>query len=134
MTGFPRTTAGGVSLPRLICGSNAMLGYSHISAARDKFIKELFDTPAKMAKVIEVFVKRGCDAFLSSPGEFARQALDEAEQHTGRKVIWISTPSAGNTEDCKRKESKNKSSVYKKQRIPHENGKLIRLRPKRKVL
>ena len=101
MAKFPRTTVGGISLPRLICGSNAMLGYSHISAARDKFIKELFDTPAKMAKVIEVFVKHGCDAFLSSPGDFARQALDLTEQRTGRKVIWIATPSAGNVEEWK---------------------------------
>ena len=99
---FPRTVVGGVSLPRLICGSNAMLGYSHISLARDRFIKELFDTPAKIAKVVEVFVKHGCDAFLSSPNEMARQALDEVEQRTGKKIIWISTPGATNLEDWKK--------------------------------
>lgn len=55
MGSFPRITVGGVSLPRLICGSNWMLGFSHTSKAKDRLIKEIFDTPAKMARVIEVF-------------------------------------------------------------------------------
>jgi hypothetical protein len=41
MTEFPRTTVGGVSLPRLIAGTNWFLGYSHTSLAKDRFIKEL---------------------------------------------------------------------------------------------
>ena len=45
MIQFPRTMVGGISLPRLICGSNWMLGFSHTSKAKDRFIKELFDTP-----------------------------------------------------------------------------------------
>ena len=42
MDTFPRTTVGGVSLPRLIIGSNWFLGYSHTSQAKDKFIKDIF--------------------------------------------------------------------------------------------
>ena len=40
MAEFPRTTVGGVSLPRLIAGTNWFLGYSHTSLAKDKFIRE----------------------------------------------------------------------------------------------
>jgi hypothetical protein len=31
---FPRTTVGGVSLPRLIIGTNWFRGYSHTTAAK----------------------------------------------------------------------------------------------------
>ena len=41
MSDFPRTMVGGVSLPRLICGTNWMLGFSHTTKAKDELIKEL---------------------------------------------------------------------------------------------
>ena len=90
---FPRTVVGGVSLPRLICGSNWVLGFSHTSRAKDRLIKELFDTPTKVANVIEVFARHGCNAFMSMQSAFTRQALDEVEQRTGTEMIWIATPS-----------------------------------------
>ena len=43
MDKFPRTTVGGVSLPRLIIGSNWFLGASHTSQAKDTLIKSLMD-------------------------------------------------------------------------------------------
>ena len=85
---------GGVSLPRLICGSNWLLGFSHTSQAKDRLIKELFTTPSKVADVVEVFARAGCNAFMSMHSAFTRQALDEVEQRTGREMIWITTPSA----------------------------------------
>ena len=92
MAEFPRTTVGGLSLPRLICGSNWLLGYSHTTVAKDRLIKELFDIPAKVAKVIEVFARAGCNAFMSMPNEFVRAALDEVEQRTGTEMLWVATP------------------------------------------
>src|SRR5512140_3415356 len=93
MAGFPRTTVGGISLPRLICGSNWMLGYSHQTRARDQFIKELFDTPGKIAAVVEVFARAGCNAYMSGPYEMVSQALREVEQRVGVEMYWICTPS-----------------------------------------
>jgi len=90
---------GGVSVPRLICGSNWLLGFSHTSRAKDRFIKELFDTPAKAAKVVEVFARHGCNAFMGGQNDFCRQVLDEVEQRTGVKMIWITTPSCENPDD-----------------------------------
>ena len=58
MAGFPRTEVGGISLPRLVCGSNWILGYSHWTEAKDRFIKELFDTPTKIADLVEESVLR----------------------------------------------------------------------------
>jgi hypothetical protein len=40
---FPRTMVGGVSLSRLIIGTNWFLGYSHTSLAKDNFIKSYQD-------------------------------------------------------------------------------------------
>lgn len=104
MSGFPRTMVGGVSMPRLICGTNWMLGYSHTSKAKDRFIKELFDTPKKFADVVTVFAKAGCNALMSCPDEFVWQGLKEVEQRTGTEMIWITTPhyfEAGNPDSWK---------------------------------
>jgi hypothetical protein len=95
MAGFPRTEVGGISVPRLVCGSNWMLGFSHQTKAKDEFLKELFDTPSKIADVVEVFARAGCNAFMSLPSEFVREALDEVEQRTGTEMIWFATPSYG---------------------------------------
>ena len=92
MTGFPRTMVGGVSMPRMICGSNWMMGFSHTSKAKDRLIKELFDTPKKCAAVIEVFARAGCNAFMSMTTEFAAEAVREVEQRVGEKMLWVGTP------------------------------------------
>ena len=80
MSDFPRTMVGGVSLPRLICGSNWMLGYSHTSAAKDRFIRELFDAPRKMADLIEVFARAGCNAVMGPLNSRLSEAVQEALQ------------------------------------------------------
>ncbi|NIR02737.1 MAG: hypothetical protein GTN78_21470 [Gemmatimonadales bacterium] len=92
MTELPRTDVGGIPVPRLICGSNWIWGCSHYSAAKDRLIKDLFDTPSKVADVLEVFAGHGCNAFLSGPDEFLAQALRETEQRTGVEMLWIATP------------------------------------------
>jgi hypothetical protein len=93
MGDFPRTDVGGVSVPRLVCGSNWILGFSHQTAAKDRFIKELFDSPRKIADVVEVFARAGCNAFMSGPLEIVAQALREVEQRVGVEMIWFATPS-----------------------------------------
>ena len=88
---FPRTTVGGVLLSRMIIGTNWMLGYSHSSAAKDKFIKE-FQTRDRMAAILSVFLEAGVDAVMSMPSPPLQQAIRDAEDRTGRKMIWIHTP------------------------------------------
>jgi hypothetical protein len=89
---FPRTEVGGVSMPRLICGTNWLLGYSHTSRAKDLFLRDLFDTPDKIADVIEVFARAGCNAVLGGWSDTLATALREVEQRTGQRMIWITTP------------------------------------------
>jgi hypothetical protein len=91
MDKFPRTTVGGVSLPRLIAGSNWFLGYSHTSLSKDRFIKE-HQTRKRIAQILSVFLNNGIDAVMGPPSELLEQATREAEQKSGLKMIRIVTP------------------------------------------
>ena len=91
MNEFPRTIVGGVSLPRLIVGSNWFLGYSHTSLAKDKFIKDL-QTRERIAKILSVFLDSGVDAVMAPPSPLLEEAILDAEDQTGRAMIRILTP------------------------------------------
>jgi hypothetical protein len=91
MEQFPRTLVGGVSLPRLIIGSNWFLGYSHTSLAKDIFIKQL-QTRDKIAEILVAFLERGVDAVMAPPNELLEYAIQSAEQRVGKAMIRILTP------------------------------------------
>lgn len=91
MANFPRTMVGGVSLPRLIIGSNWFLGYSHTSKAKDTFIKTYQDRDS-VAEILAVFMNRGIDAVMGPYSEKLEEAVQEAEQRTGEEMIRIITP------------------------------------------
>ncbi len=88
---FPRTTVGGLSLSRLIVGTNWFLGYSHYSAAKDKLIKAL-QTRERIADVLEVFFNAGVDAVMGPMHPLLGEAIDEAQQRTGVAAKVILTP------------------------------------------
>lgn len=92
MQEFPRTTVGGVSLPRLIIGTNWLLGYSHTSPAKDKFIKD-YQTRERMTAIMTVFMERGVNAIMAPLSEPLEDAIKDAEQATGVEMIRILTPS-----------------------------------------
>ncbi len=91
MSEFPRTMVGGVSLSRMIIGTNWFLGYSHTSQAKDNFIKS-FQTRENIANIITVFLKHGVDVIMGMPVPMLRDAIKEAQDRTGRKVITVLTP------------------------------------------
>jgi hypothetical protein len=88
---FPRTTVGGVSLPRLIAGSNWFLGYSHTSLAKDKFIKR-HQTRARIAQILSVFLENGIDAVMGPPSDLLEYATQDAEAKSGKGFVRIITP------------------------------------------
>jgi hypothetical protein len=92
MTLFPRTTVGGVSLPRLLIGTNWFLGYSHTSRAQDNWIKEL-QTRERITDVICAFLEYGIDAVMAPRSQHLEDAIQAAEDRTGHGVIRILTPS-----------------------------------------
>lgn len=91
MNEFPRTQVEGISLPRLIIGSNWFLGYSHTSLAKDQFIKS-YQTRDSIAKILHVFLENGVDAIMGPVNPLLEQAVQDAEQHSGKKMARIYTP------------------------------------------
>jgi hypothetical protein len=93
MNEFPRTTVGGVSLSRLIVGTNWFLGWSHCSLAKDKLIQEIFSDYKKIADILEVFFRSGVNTVMGLiRDEKMGNAIKEAQERTGVKAIIVSTP------------------------------------------
>ena len=91
MDDFPRTTVGGVSLSRMIIGTNWFNGYSHTSEAKDKFVRE-YQTRKSVADILEVFFRHGIDTIMTSLSELVENAAKDAEDRTGRKAILVVLP------------------------------------------
>lgn len=92
MDEFPRTIVGGVSMPRLIIGTNWFRGYSHTSRAQDQFIKS-YQTSKNIADIMSLFVQAGADAVMGGDMDSPmKEAIEETQQRTGRGVIRIITP------------------------------------------
>ncbi len=91
MDTFPRTLVGGVSLSRMIIGTNWFLGYSHTSRAKDNFIKS-YQTVQNIADILTVFLNAGIDAVMGMPVPILQSAIREAQDRTGRKITLILTP------------------------------------------
>ena len=92
---FPRTIVGGVSMPRMIMGTNWLLGWSHTGAAADAGIKEKYQKPEDFFPVFKAYLDRGVDALMGpiSGHELALAAIKYAEDKLGKKIILIDTPS-----------------------------------------
>ncbi len=88
---FPRTIVGGISLPRLIVGTNWFLGYSHTSLAKDNFIKE-YQTLPRIVSILETYMEYGIDAVMGPVSPLLSEAIAEVEQRTGRPITRIYTP------------------------------------------
>jgi len=90
---FPRTTVAGISMPRMLIGTNWLLGWSHRSSAADAQIKERYAKPEDFLPVFEAYLSHGIDAVMGPLGEasFAR-ALDYVQEKLGRRLIIIDTP------------------------------------------
>jgi hypothetical protein len=98
MDEFPRTTVGGVSISRLIAGTNWFLGYSHTSSAKDAFIKS-YQTRENIADILTVFLNSGVDTIMGMPEPILRDAIADAQDRTGRSAKLILTPHFNITPD-----------------------------------
>ena len=88
---FPRTTVAGVSLPRMLIGTNWLLGWSHRSVSADAQIKERYAKPADFLPVFEAYLSHGIDAVMA-PLEAIHPALRYVQEKLGRRLIIIDTP------------------------------------------
>jgi hypothetical protein len=93
MQQFPRTQIEGLSVSRLMIGTNWFLGYSHTSAAKDQHILDTV-SEAEIADILTVFMRAGVDTLYGvHPVPKLVNGIREAEQRTGRRCLTVSIPS-----------------------------------------
>jgi len=92
MDAFPSLTIEGVTISRAICGTNALLGWSHVSAGRDAWLRATFDPP-RIARVFARCQELGVNAVMGPLYPRLIDALDETERLTGVRPIWVATTS-----------------------------------------
>lgn len=91
---FPRTEVGGISMPRMIIGTNWLLGWSHTGAAADAGIREKYKSPEDFYPVFHAYLENGVDAVMGplSDHKLALEAVRYAEERDGKKFIIVDTP------------------------------------------
>jgi hypothetical protein len=94
MNDFPRTDIGGISVSRMIIGTNWFLGYTHSTDGHSRAMSRLVTNTPSIAAIIETFLRNGVDTIMCPHTQTCLpDAITEAEQRTGKKLIIISTPS-----------------------------------------
>jgi hypothetical protein len=85
---------GGVSLPRMIIGTNWILGYSHTSVAADEQIKMRYASKEAVADILEAYLQNGIDAIMCplDSGNAFLDGIHLAQDRTGKKLTIIDTP------------------------------------------
>jgi len=92
MAMFPRTDVGGVSVSRLIIGTNWFLGYTHSTHAQSRTNSERVNHRDVVADIIEAFVEYGVDSIMCPHTDTViPEAIEEARQRTGKPLVVIST-------------------------------------------
>jgi len=91
---FQRTNVAGVSLSRMLIGTNWMLGWSHTSPSADKSIKRAFNKPEDFFPMFEAFMEYGVDSLMGPVGQqpLLIDAIEYAKQKLGRDITIIDTP------------------------------------------
>ncbi len=94
MAAFPRTEVAGISLSRMIIGTNWVLGWSHRSPAADRQIKTRFSEGSLAVPLLETFLRHGVDTIMGplQQERVMQEAVQETMQRTGKKMILIDTP------------------------------------------
>ena len=94
MQTFPRTQVEGISLPRMIAGTNWVLGYSHTSPAADALIRCRYAQAQDVARLMEAYLAHGIDAVMGpfEPDGALLLGVRMAGERAGRPMTIIDTP------------------------------------------
>ena len=94
MEQFPRTEVEGLSLSRMIIGTNWIGGWSHRSVSADKMITQRHSTTATIVPMLETFMSYGVDTIMAPFQQLPVlvRAIRETEDKLGKGMIIIDTP------------------------------------------
>ena len=90
MSQFPQTQLDGISVSRLVAGSNWFLGFAHQTKASTNWIVEN-QHAKKIGKILEVFLKAGVNSAMGT-SEMLSEGVKIAQQRVGTKMHLIGTP------------------------------------------
>ena len=128
-TMFPRTTVGGVSLSRMIIGTNWILGYSHTSVAADDYIKKIFSEPEAVCTLLTAYLSKGVDTLMAPYGQstILQAGVKMAEDKCGQPITIIDTPiiNVGDSEADRREAAatiKQSAQLGAKLCLPHHSS------------
>ncbi|MBR6321417.1 MAG: hypothetical protein IKR59_00985 [Lachnospiraceae bacterium] len=91
---FPRTEVEGLSLSRMIIGTNWIGGWSHRSVAADNMITARHSTTATINPMLETFMAHGVDTIMAPFQQLPvlLRAVKETEDKLGKGMIIVDTP------------------------------------------
>ena len=91
---FPRTTVAGIDMPRMIAGTNWILGFSHTSTSADKMIVAKNKNREAIVDMLRAYDEYGIDAVMGPCGDnpVLVDAIHAAEDEFGHKIIIVDTP------------------------------------------
>ena len=94
MKKFPRTEVAGISLPRMIIGSNWLLGWGHRTPSVDNMICKTNRNKQAIADMICAFLTHDIDAIMAPASQNLEllEGVKLAQDRTGKQVIIIDTP------------------------------------------
>jgi hypothetical protein len=75
----------------MVCGSNPFFGFSHFSAARDRWLQRYF-TVERIVEVLHACSEYGINGVVSGTVPEMHQAIVSLEEQTGHHVNWFCTP------------------------------------------
>ena len=107
---FPRTNVAGVSLSRMIIGTNWLLGWSHRSASADEGIKSRYRSADDFFPILKAYTDNGVDTLMApiSTQPLMIDAIEGFRQKYGRNLILVDTPIINVDDNAKaRKEAEN---------------------------
>jgi len=97
---LPMTEIGGHKVSRLMCGSNSFFGFSHISAARDAWIRRTY-TDELITEIMCAGARLGINCFISGPLPRFVGIREAIEKQTGVHTVWFATPSGKDLAELK---------------------------------
>ena len=127
---FPRTEVGGVSLPRMLIGTNWLAGYSHTGWAADMDIRTTNDSAEAVFPVLKTFANHGVDAIMgcTSRDNIITNSIKYFQDKTGTKLIQIDTPIM-NMDDTKEGRAETEAIIkHSAKRAPRSVSRTIRAR------
>lgn len=81
-------------MPRILIGTNWMLGYSHTTPSADNLIRARYSCREAFEAVLEAYLDYGIDAIIGPfpPNSLLLEAARHIEDKAGKKIILIDTP------------------------------------------